>query len=45
MDSDEEGEDDNFTVEEILTDKPDPETPGGRLYRVRWKGFAASRDS
>ena len=45
MDSDEEGEDDNFTVEKILTDKPDPETPGGRLYRVRWKGFAASRDS
>ena len=21
------------------------ETPGGRLYKVRWKGFAASRDS
>ena len=20
-------------------------TPGGRLYKVRWKGFAASRDS
>ena len=25
-------------------DKPDPGTPGGRLYKVRWKGFAASRD-
>ena len=29
----------------ILADKPDPGTPGGRLYKVRWKGFAASRDS
>ena len=26
-------------------DKPDPGTPVGRLYKVRWKGFAASRDS
>ena len=45
MDSDDEGEDDNFTAEKILTDKPDPGTPGGRLYKVRWKEFAASRDS
>ena len=45
MDSDEEGEDDYFTGEKILTDKPHPGTPGGRLYKVRWKGFAASRDS
>ena len=45
VDSDDEGEDDNFTAEKILTDKPDPGTPGGRLYKVRWKGFAASRDS
>ena len=44
MDSDDEGEDDHFTAERILTDKPDPGTPGGRLYKVRWKGFAASRD-
>ena len=44
VDSDDEGEDDNFTAEIILMDKPDPGTPGGRLYKVRWKGFAASRD-
>ena len=25
-------------------DQPDPGTPRGRLYKVRWKGFAASRD-
>ena len=45
VDSDDEGEDDDFTAERILADKPDPGTPGGRLYKVRWKGFAASRDS
>ena len=45
VDSDDEGEDDYFTAERILADKPDPGTPGGRLYKVRWKGFAASRDS
>ena len=44
MDSDDEGEDDDFTAEKILTDKPDPGTPGGRLYKVCPKGFAASRD-
>ena len=45
MDSDDEGEDDDFTAEKILMDKPDPGTPRGSLYKVRWKGFAASRDS
>ena len=45
LDSDDEGEDDDFTAERILTDKPDPGTPGERLYKVRWKGFAASGDS
>ena len=45
VDSDDEGEDDDFTAEKILADKPDPGTPGGRLYKVRWKEFAASRDS
>ena len=45
VDSDDEGEDDDFTAERILADKPDPGAPGGRLYKVRWKGFAASRDS
>ena len=45
VDSDDEGEDDDFTAERILTDKPDLGTPGRRLYKVRWKGFAASRDS
>ena len=45
MVSDDEGEDDDFTAERILTDKPDPGTPGGRLYKVDWKRFAAFRDS
>ena len=43
--SDDEGEDGDFTAEKILIDKPDPGTPRGRLYKVRLKGFAASRDS
>ena len=45
LDSDDEGEDDDFTTGRILMDKPHPGTPGGRLYKVRWKGFAAPRDS
>ena len=45
VDSDDEGEDDDFTADKILTDKPDPGTSGGRLYKVRWKIFVASRDS
>ena len=45
VDSDDEGGDDDFTAEKILADKPDAGTPGGRLYKVRWKGFAASRGS
>ena len=45
LDSDDEGEDDHFTAEKILMDKPDLGTTGGRLYKVRLKGFAASRDS
>ena len=45
VDSDDEGEDDDFTAERILTDKPDPGTPGGWLYKVCWKGISVSRDS
>ena len=45
VDSDDEVEDDDFTAEKILAHKPDPGTPGGRLYQVRWNGFAASRDA
>ena len=37
VDSDDEGEDDDFTAEKIPADKPDPGTPEGRLYKVRWK--------
>ena len=44
VDSDDEGEDNDFTAERIQADKPDPGTPGGRLPKVRWKEFAASRD-
>ena len=43
--SDNDGEEDEYTAERILSDKPDPSTPGGRLYKVRWNGFAASRYS
>ena len=45
VDSDEEVEHDDFTAEGILADKLEPGTTGGRLCKVHWKGFAASRDS
>ena len=45
LDSDDDGEEDACTAERILMDKPDHATPVERLYKVRWKGFAASRDS
>ena len=45
FDSDNNWEEDEYTAERILSDKPDPSTSGGRLYKVRWKSFAASRDS
>ena len=44
QDFDNDGEEYDHTAECILTDKLDPSTPGGWLYKVRWKGFAASRD-
>ena len=44
LDSDDDREEDDYTAERILTYKPDPATPGGRQYKVRWKGFATSRD-
>ena len=43
VDSDDEGEDDDFTAERILADKPDPGTPVGRLYKVRWCQFEGIR--
>ena len=45
LDCDDDDEEDDYTAERILTDKQDPATPGGRLYNVPWKAFAASRDS
>ena len=45
LDFNDDGEEDDDTSERILTDKPDPATPGERLYKFRWKGFAALRDS
>ena len=39
LDPDDDGEGDDYTAERILTDKPDPTTPGGRLYKVCWKGL------
>ena len=44
FDPNNDGEEDGYTAERILSDTPDPSTPGGRLYKVRWKGFAALRD-
>ena len=35
VNSDDEGEDDDFTAEKILMDKSGPGTPDGRLYKVR----------
>ena len=32
LDSDDDGEEDDYTAERILTDKPDPAKPGRRLY-------------
>ena len=45
FDSNNDREEDEYTAERILSDKPVASTPQGRLYKVRWKGFAASRDS
>ena len=36
VDSDDEGEDDDFTAEKILADKPDPGTPAGRARCPAW---------
>ena len=38
VDSDDEGEDDDFTAERILADKPDPGTPGGGFIRSVGRG-------
>ena len=35
LDSDDDDEDDDYTAERIVTDRPDPATPGGGLYKVR----------
>ena len=34
FDSDNDSEEDEYTAELIPSDKPDPSTPGGRLYKV-----------
>ena len=44
LDSDDDGEENDYTSERILSDKLDLATLGGGVYKVRWKGFAASRD-
>ena len=45
LDSDDDGEEDDYTAERIPTDKPDPPTTGGKLYKVRWNGVATPPDS
>ena len=42
--SDNDGEEDKYTDEQIYYDKRDPSTSGQRLYKVRRKGCAALRD-
>ena len=37
LDSDDDGEEDNYTAERIVTDKPDPATPGGSYTRFLGK--------
>ena len=34
IDSDNDGEEDEYTAERMLLDKPDPSKPGGKLYKV-----------
>ena len=45
FDSDNNREEGEYTAERILSDKPDPSIQRGPIYKVRWKDFAASRDS
>ena len=45
LNSDGDGEEDDYTGERILMDKPDPTTRGRRLYKVRRKQFTALQDS
>ena len=45
FDSDDHGEEDEYTAQGILSDKPDPNTPGGGLYKVRWKVKKVCRTS
>ena len=45
FDSDNDGEEDEYTADRILSEKPECSTPGRRQYKVRWKGSAALRDS
>ena len=45
QDSDNDGKEDDDTAERILRDKSDPTTLRGRLFKGRWRRFAASQDS
>ena len=45
FDCDNDGEEDKYTAKRIFSDKPDPSTPGGRLYKVPFKCLVALRDS
>ena len=38
-------EENKYTVEGLLSDRPGPSTLGRRLYKVQWKGSAALRGS
>ena len=45
FDSDNDGEEDEYAAKRILSDKLNPSTPGGRLYKVPWEVLAALKDS
>ena len=38
-------EQDNYTVEKILAQRPNASAPGGQEFKVRWRGYAPSHDT
>ena len=38
-------EQDNYTVEKILAQRPSASAPGGLEFKVRWQGYGPSHDT
>ena len=38
-------EQDDYTVEKILAQRPNASAPGGLEFKVRWRGYGPSRDT